>query len=115
MDIISGVVVTTSVFLAAAALTSLFIAWRVGHSMKLEDGTFDADPRFLERLVESRARSVLTTLLIVYFVATTNLLVVAQQLGIALFNMAAGVILVVGMYLTGVLWSGSDERDHWRR
>ena len=102
MDIISGVTIVTTAFLFAASIVALFLG-RTGSS----------------RAGHGRAMGVLGTMVVVYFVAITHLLLIAQQISLALGNFVVGIVLVVVLYLEpGVSQASSspdEEREDWRR
>ncbi|TAK31342.1 MAG: hypothetical protein EPO21_17755 [Chloroflexota bacterium] len=102
MDIISGVTIVSASFLFAASLVALFLG-RSGSS----------------RVGHGRAMGVLGTMVVVYFVAITHLLLIAQQVSLALGNFVVGVVLVVVLYLEpGVSQagdSGDSDHENWRR
>lgn len=102
MDIISGITITTTAFLFAASIVALFLG-RTGSS----------------RTGHGRAMGVLGTMVVIYFVAITHLLLIAQQISLALGNFVVGIVLIVVLYLEpGVSQAGSspdDEQQNWRR
>ena len=58
-------------------------------------------------------------MVVIYFVAITHLLLIAQQISLALGNFVVGIVLVVVLYLEpGVSQASSspdEEREDWRR
>ena len=57
-------------------------------------------------------------MVVVYFVAITHLLLIAQQVSLALGNLVVGLILVVVLYLEpGISGANdsSDDSESWRR
>ncbi len=109
MDIISGEVLVTSTFMLALALTALV----AGRSMR------DSDAPAADRMM-GLARLVLSTLVVVYFVATTHLLLIAQQISLALGNFVIAVLLLAVLYGEGLprvgrRARGDGEGDNWNR
>lgn len=108
MDIISGMVITTSALILAIALMGVSAA-RV---------TAEQSSRSVYQDVFARLRGMEGTLVVIYFVATTHLLLIAHQLSLALGNFVVGLILVVVQFIEPALRSGQrskDEQDNWRR
>ncbi|MHB0870737.1 MAG: hypothetical protein ACYC5J_14990 [Chloroflexota bacterium] len=108
MDIISGIVVSTSVFLLASVLVVLFT--RVSPVQGRAAG--DAEPRGL-------TQRVMAVSLVVYFVAVINLLLIAQQTSLALGTFVVGLVLLVVYYLEPALRTRGREEpgesEGWER
>ncbi len=88
MDIISGIVVSTSVFLFTMSLVALFV--RLPRS--------EGGARWWAE-AESLTQTVMSVSLVVYFVAVVNLLLIAQQVSLALGSFVIGLALLVIFYL----------------
>jgi hypothetical protein len=111
LDIISGLVTITSTFFLGAAVSAV-LATRPGA---------DAGGNAAKGL----ARSVLGTLVVVYFSASTVLLVIAQQYGLAGGNAVIGLLLVFVQFAESSLRpaprpaeataEASDDGEAWRR
>ena|GEM_PF-5055984 len=104
MDIISGIVVITSAFIIGMA------------------GVVLATPRLLaEATGESRsiASRIMATTLVVYFVAVIDLLLIAQQISLALGSFVVGLLLVVMLYVEPALrvqrTGEPKEGEDWRK
>jgi hypothetical protein len=108
MDLISGIVVATSVFLFTMALVTLFVR------LPRSEGTAR---RWAE--VESLTQAVMSVSLVVYFVAVVNVLLIAQQVSLALGSFVVGLALLVVFYLEpavrtrGTRSAAVDEQDGW--
>jgi hypothetical protein len=104
MDIISGIVTITSAFIIGMA------------------GVVLAMPRLLaESQGESHAITsrIVATTLVVYFVAVIDLLLIAQQMSLALGSFVVGLLLVVMLYvepaLRGQRVAEPKEGEDWRK
>jgi len=104
MDIISGIVIVTAVFIVGMA------------------GVVLATPRLLaEANLETQAATsrIVATTLVVYFVAVINLLLIAQQINLALGSFVVGLVLVVMLYVEPALRSQRNssprEGEDWRK
>ncbi len=106
MDIISGIVVATSVFMVAMALVVLFVRMPMG-----------AGGRGAEAETRAVAQRVMATSLVVYFVAVLDLLLIAQQAGLALGTFVVGLVVLVVFYVEPALRArgtqASDESESW--
>jgi len=108
MDIISGTVVLTSVFLLATA----FVGHWIGRAPLPSS---DAEDAIGEHAMFRRSRTMLITLLIGYFVGISDVLVSAQLPMIAVINLAIGIGTVAILYdVSQRRRSGGDE-ETWRR
>lgn len=108
MDIISGMVVVTSVLILGIALTGI-AAVRSGREASTNESQHE---------IFAGMRGIQGTLVVVYFVATTHLLLIAQQLSLALGNFVVGLILIVVQFVEPTIRGGrrpSGDRDDWRR
>ncbi|MBI2952993.1 MAG: hypothetical protein HYY30_01670 [Chloroflexi bacterium] len=108
MDIISGIVVATSMLMLAIALTGIFAV-----RMSRDDVS-----NTKHQEIFSRMRGMQGTLVVIYFVATTHLLLIAQQLSLALGNFVVGLALVVVQFIEPTIRGGRQspgEQDNWRR
>jgi hypothetical protein len=108
MDIISGIVVTTSALILGVALTGI-IAINSASRSPAERG---------QQEVFAGARGIQGTMLVVYFVATTHLLLIAQQVNLALANFVVGLVLIVVQFVEPSLRGGRrspGEQEDWRR
>ncbi len=108
MDIIAGLVVTSSSFLFAAALTGLLV-WRGAkeHTSPSADDT-----------IRAGGGTILATLVVVYFVATTQLLLIAQQHGMALGNFIVGLVVFAILYIEPAIrgrGQSHEENSNWRK
>lgn len=121
MDLISGIVVTTSIFLLSLALAALFSGLASKEVVKTgKDGSL-RNVDALEWLVYSRARVIFASLFVVYTVAMTDIFVIAQQPTLAFLNLAAGIGLVAVQFLAVSPRKPSDKapdesgREDWNR
>ncbi|MGE5619215.1 MAG: hypothetical protein ACM3US_08150 [Sphingomonadaceae bacterium] len=89
MDVISGIVVSTSVFLLSSVLVLLFTRVSPG-SAPAASGKPTAG---------GLTQRVMTISLVVYFVAVIDLLLIAQQTSLALGTFVVGLVLLVVYYL----------------
>ncbi len=108
MDIISGIVLTTSALILGLALIGIFAV----HSAIGRDSGQVMPEIFVG------ARGVQATLVVVYFVATTHLLLIAQQTSLALANFVVGLVLIVVQFVEPAVHGGKKapgEQDNWRR
>lgn len=109
MDIISGLVAVTGAFLIGAA----FVAGLASRAWSHNPGT--AWEGWLP------GRATLGTMVVVYFVATTHLLLIAQQPGLAAANLAIGLVLIFVQFVEPAVRAGrrapekADEGETWRR
>ncbi len=106
MDIISGIVWTTASLLVTMALVVLF-------TRIIPLGTSRPD---LE--VRGLSQKVMVTSLVVYFVALVNLLLIAQQVSLALGTFVIGLVLLVVEYVEpAVRGRGvqAEEGEGWER
>ncbi len=109
MDIISGLVVVTGAFLVGAA----FLAGMASRTAPHNPG--NVWEGFLP------GRTTLGTMVVVYFVATTHILLIAQQPGLAAANLALGLVLVFVQFVEPAVRAGrrqpekADEAENWRR
>lgn len=108
MDLISGLAVIASVFMLACALVAVVSrrpAGEPGYS-----GGLDA---------VGLASRVLATLVIVFFITTADLLLIAQQVSLALGTFVVGILLVVVLYLEPSMKAGrgpaEEGKEGWRR
>jgi hypothetical protein len=104
MDIISGIVTITSAFILGMA------------------GVILAAPKLLAEIPrdsQSITTRVLATVLVVYFVAVIDLLLIAQQVSLALGSFVVGLVLLVMFYvepaLRGQRSGAAQEREDWRK
>lgn len=104
MDIISGIVIVTSAFIVGMV------------------GVVVAAPRLLaEAQNESHGITsrILATTLVVYFVAVIDLLLIAQQVSLALGSFVVALLLIVMLYVEPALRSqrgaGAKEGEQWRK
>ncbi|MBI2863097.1 MAG: hypothetical protein HYX94_00850 [Chloroflexi bacterium] len=107
MDIIAGLVITSSSFLFAAALTGILV-WR---------GTGGHNPATGEDTIRAGGGAILATLVVVYFVATTQLLLIAQQHGMALGNFIVGLVVFAILCIEPAVRGRrhSTEDSNWRK
>ncbi|MCL5960222.1 MAG: hypothetical protein M1358_13080 [Chloroflexi bacterium] len=121
MDLISGIVVVSSVFLLSLALGALFLGMASRELVKSgkDGGLKNIDS--LEWLVSSRSRVIFASLFIVYTVAMTDIFVIAQQPTLAFLNFAAGIALVGMQFVAVSKWNpvpkpaDDSGRDDWKR
>ncbi len=108
MDIISGIVVSTAAFMLSMALVVLFT--------RLPNAGIE---RSLEIEGRNLARKFMVTSLVVYFVAVVNLLLIAQQVSLALGTFVIGGVLLVVYYvepgLRGRGEQGPGDSESWGR
>lgn len=104
MDLITGIVVITAVFLVAIAVMAHAIA-------RIPGSGGPDDPDFIERLIQRHAHATFVPLLIAFFVGLADILVTAKLPVIAFLNVAVGAATVA------ILFSTSQRRgdgEHWR-
>ncbi len=108
MDIISGIVVATSVFLFTTVLVVLFtrVSFGEGHRVSVGEA----------RSLTQRSMAVS---MVVYFVAVINLLLIAQQVSLALGTFVVALVLLVVYYLEPAVRSRGgeaiEESESWER
>ena len=108
MDIISGMVLVTSALILGITVTGVFAA----HA-----SSKGADNRISQEIFTGM-RGIQGTMVVVYFVATTHLLLIAQQLSLALGNFVIGLILIVVQFIEPTIRGGRQspaEQDNWRK
>ncbi len=107
MDIIAGLVITSSSFLFAAALTGLLV-WRATREHTSPSG---------DEVIRAGGGLILATLVIVYFVVTTQLLLIAQQHGMALGNFIVGLVVFAILYIEPAVRGRGHSHDegNWRK
>lgn len=109
MDLISGLAVIASVSMLAVALVAV-LATR---------GSREASARLEGADVHGIAARVLATVVVVFFITAANLLLIAQQVSLALGTFVVGILLVVVLYLEPSLGGGkrqaAEDREGWRR
>ena len=109
MDIISGLVVITSAFIFGAALAGGLATRALSHNPGASSHSWGA------------TKAVLGTIVVVYFVSTTHLLLIAQQSGLAAGNLVIGLVLLFVQFVEPAVRAGrrplsqSDEAENWRR
>lgn len=106
MDLIGGIVIATSVFILSMALVTLFVRFPAGeHSAR----QVAAGNKFTQKA--------LAVSLVVYFVAVVNLLLIAQQVNLALGSFVVGIVLLVVYHAEPALRSrgseGTEESESW--
>ena len=101
MDIISGMVITTAAFMIALSV-ALFVV-----GPKLYGVNEEAAGHVLGAL-----RTMLATLVAIYFVATTHLLLIAQQMGLALGNFVIALVLLALLYGEAFLHMGRRRQGN---
>ncbi len=108
MDIISGIVTATSVFLLAMVIVAVVV------SVAFRDPRHSIQPE-----TRSLVQTVMATSLVVYFVAILDLLLIAQQTSLALGTFVIGLVLVVVFYLEPALRGRgrepTEETEGWER
>lgn len=106
MDIITGVVVVTAIFFPSLALAFVFVA----RSSSSDSTNTDAF---------SLANRILATLIIVYFLSLTELLLIAQQISLALGTFVVGFIALGILHVEPGLrprkYPSSDGGENWRK
>lgn len=106
MDIISGIVVSTSVFLFCTALVAVIAALPVSR------GQHGIGPA-----AKGVAQRAMATSLVVYFVAVLNLLLIAQQISLALGSFVVGLALLVVFYVEPAIRTrgaeSAEEPEEW--
>ncbi len=106
MDIIFGLVVVSSSFMIAAALTGLLVWRSVREHSSLP----------IEEVIRSGGGSILATMVVIYFVATTQLLLIAQQQGLALGNFIVDMVVVAILFVEPAVRGRGQARDeNWRK
>lgn len=108
MDIISGLVLVTSALILGITLTGIFAAHASGRRSE----------NLMSHEIFSGMRGIQGTMVVIYFVATTHLLLIAQQLSLALGNFVVGLILIVVQFVEPAIRGGRQspgEQDNWRR
>jgi len=121
MDLISGIVVITSTFLVALALTALFTGLASKEIVKTGKDGGIGNVDVLEWLVYSRVRLIFASLFVVYAVAMTDVFVIAQQPTLAFLNLVAGIALVavhlfaVAPRKVGKKVADESGREDWNR
>ena len=108
LDIITGIVIITSSFILGTAIAGVLGARGVPNDGRGSAGTW------------TRTRAVMALLVVVYFVATSQLLLIAQQPSLAGGNLVVGLVLVVFQFVEPSLRESKqpvdvDERENWRR
>lgn len=106
MDLIGGIVITTSVLMLSMALVTLFVRMPAGgHSARQVV------------LGNKLTQKVLAVSLVVYFVAVVNLLLIAQQVNLALGSFVVGIALLVVYYVEPALRTkggqATEESESW--
>lgn len=107
MDLISGTVVLTSVFLLAVALASNWIS-------RAPWPTDGAAHQMIEHVMNRRSRTMIITLLIGYFVGIADVLVSAQLPAIAFINIVIGAGTIAVLYDVSNRRGGGED-ENWRR
>lgn len=106
MDLIGGIVVATSVFVVSMTLVTLFVRPPAG----------ERNPHQLA-MSNKLTHRVLAVSLVVYFVAVVNLLLIAQQVNLALGSFVVGVVLLVMYYIEPALRTrgsqAAEESESW--
>lgn len=103
MDLISGMAIIVSVFMLACALLALAARPR-GESATVEGSS-----------ITMRA---LATIVVVFFITTADLLLIAQQVSLALGTFVVGVLVVVLLYVEPAVRAGKSAppaKEDWRR
>lgn len=106
MDLISGIVAVTGVFLIATAIVAHSAAhgpWPSGQN----------EPHLIDQVIHRRSQATFVTLLIGFFVGIADVLVTAQLPVIAFLNVAVGAATVAILYSASRHQPGDEER--WRR
>ncbi len=107
MDIISGMTITASVFMLATALVAL-LATRVRGEASAGSGFLDT---------QGIAARVLAGIAIVFFVTAADLLLIAQQVSLALGTFVVGLVVIVLLYLEPSVRGGratKGDKGDWR-
>lgn len=106
MDLIGGIVIATSVFILSMALVTLFVRLPAGeHSIRQVT------------VGNKLTQKVMAVSLVVYFVAVVNLLLIAQQVNLALGSFVVGIVLLVVYHVEPALRTrgsqAADESESW--
>lgn len=109
MDLISGLAIIASVSMLAVALVAVLA------TRGLREDAVHVDAA----AVHSIAARVLATVVVVFFITAANLLLIAQQISLALGTFVVGLLLVVVLYLEPSLSGGrrqvAEDKEGWRR
>ena len=109
MDLISGLAIIASVSMLAVALVAVLA------TRGLREGAAHVDAA----AVQSIAARVLATVVVVFFITAANLLLIAQQISLALGTFVVGLLLVVVLYLEPSLSASrrqvAEDKEGWRR
>ena len=108
MDLIEGIVVATSVFIVSMALVVLFVRLPMGEQR-----------RGAESETRSLAHRVMATSVVVYFVAVLNVLLIAQQVSLALGTAVIGLVILVVYYIEpavrGRAGQATEDAESWEK
>lgn len=121
MDLISGIVIVTSVFLVSLSLAALFTGLATREAVRTGKDGAVGNVDGLEWLVTSRARVLYASLFVVYTLVMTEIFVISQQTTLAFLSFAAGAALVAVQFIAvpphGASVKPSDQsgRDDWNR
>lgn len=108
MDIIAGLVTVSSSFMLSAAIAGLLVWW----SARGRAASASEEP------VRVGTGPVLAVMVVVYFVATTQLLLIAQQHGLALGNFIVGIVVVAILFVEPAVRGRGQSREddgNWRK
>ena len=109
MDLIAGIVISTSVFLFSMAMVTVFarVPWGEHGARRAEEaGTF--------------TQRMMAVSLVVYFVAVVNLLLIAQLANLAMGSFVVGIVLLVVYYLEPAIrgrgsQAPTEESESWEK
>ncbi len=104
MDLITGLAVTSSVFMLACAIVAVVVSRTIPDSYAL-------------------ASRILATVVVVFFIVFADLVLIAQQVSLALGTFVIGILVVVLLYLEPSVRAGKREvpevqgtsKEDWRR
>ena len=109
MDLISGLAVIASVSMLAVALVAVLA------TRGLREASAGVDAADIHGI----AARVLATVVVVFFITAANLLLIAQQVSLALGTFVVGILLVVVLYLEPSLGASrrqaAEDKEGWRR
>ena len=106
MDLIGGIVIATSVLIFSMSMVTLFTRMRAGEQVARQAA-------FCNNLTQK----VLAVSLVVYFVAIVNLLLIAQQVNLALGSFVVGILLIVVYFVEPAVRArtgqATEEPERW--
>ena len=106
MDLIGGIVISTSVLIFSMSMVTLFARIRTGEQVARQAA-------FSNGLTQK----VLAVSLVVYFVALVNLLLIAQQVNLALGSFVVGIVLIMVYFVEPAVRArtsqATEETESW--